>query len=1132
MAASNAEHSGKAVEPAGGRRIVRRLLIALIPACGLFAVILMAGWGLRYVAVGQIIELTGAKVETESVDVNFDGSVFIEKLAVRPHKSKDGDGAILEAARVYARFGIGSLLLLRPRLKQISVSDFVFDARYDSDRNRWNVAALNMKLPKRGGGRMPAVSLEKGILRYSKVSSGQVKVVAEIPVDAKFGPADEPHEGYGFTITTARIRAGLGKRSLTGFWKPGRLTLSGGISSDDIAAFESVWMINVLACELNYDRNGEYSLRLVVKDLRNQHRPVDDVPFTPPPEFLKKSRNFAALREFFDRYDPQGQVDIELEASGNLNRLRESRFAGKVYCRDVAVRDREFPYPIEHIAGQVDFTEKSVVLNNLQGQHGDIKVAFAGTCEHFGSGWGHEIQVTSGNMALDDGLYNALSAKEKKFWSAFSPTGLVAIDYRTLRKPGGEKERTLAVELLGAEAAYRGFPYPLENLSGRLVFERDNVVFSDVVSRFGGRSIALNGTSAALSASRPQYEVTIKAQDIPLDSMFAAALPDRHRLLWDGLALSGLADADVNVTTAAGSKGSTGFVADVALKESSLKVGKLARPFSNVSGRIVFRPEMTEIEQLNGRYAQGAVSVTGRIWSSDGAERPCYDLSLQAKQLELDDDLVCMLPAAAKRVVSKLQPGGSVDLSMELKKDETVDRPVDYKVVVDCMDGHVGAHLPANSAGDLPIDSGMFSYPLKNVRGRLTITRDEIALEGITAVAGDYGTHETQASLVRIDGQIALANGALSGASLRLNADNVFFDRRLASALPASVRSLYLWLSPAGRFDLSLDKMQISSSQDGEKEVDFSSVIKFKECNLHAQPLITQLNGTLETKGLYKTDSGFYEGGVVLTADTMKIKGVSVTGLRADMYYDQGAERWVCEELIGNCYGGRLAGKIELKQAGDAISEYQVRIGFDNVDVGDLIEYRTVPKETVGLSDSQAHAPSRGTRHTRGKVGGSLNIIGRMEEGTHNYSRIGSCKLTLSDMQIGKASPLEKLLSVLSLTEPRDFVFERMVVDSYIKQSRVFLRHLDLSGDAVAFNGSGWIDLANERIDLALFARGPRLAVGQPSVIGSLPESLGGAVVRIDVTGNLYDPDVTRTTLSVIKGTLDIFGPKSTAPKE
>ncbi len=107
---------------------------------------------------------------------------------------------------------------------------------------------------------------------------------------------------------------------------------------------------------------------------------------------------------------------------------------------------------------------------------------------------------------------------------------------------------------------------------------------------------------------------------------------------------------------------------------------------------------------------------------------------------------------------------------------------------------------------------------------------------------------------------------------------------------------------------------------------------------------------------------------------------------------------------------------------------------------------------------------------------------------------------------------------------------EQMLVDSYIKHNRLFFEKFDLSGEALAFNGSGWMDLQNQDIRLTLTARGRRLATAEPSILQSLTESLGQAVVRMEVAGNFYDPQVTTKTLPVLGDSLRILGTRSGEP--
>jgi hypothetical protein len=804
-------------------------------AVALWLVFILITRALQRSALTQIAELTNTRIEAHSVDFNIDGSVLIEKLAIRPlpvavrgrpDQAHRYDDAILKAETVYARFGIGSLLLLRPRLKEISVNDFVFDVQYDLDTGRWNLAALKIKPPKASPGKMPLVRLERGRLQYSKVSGGRAEVAAALLLDARFGPAEEPQDGYRFNITTAE-RAESGKSTLTGFWQPGRITIAGGISSADVPVFERSWTINVLASELNYDQSNTYSLKLRTKDLLSTHSPSPDTSALVKPAFLKKANPFTALQRFFNRYHPAGRVDIDLEASGNLQQLAESTLRGKVYCKDVSIWDRKFPYRIEHMAGQIDLTENSAVLKNLCGRHGEAEVTFNGWSKDFGPNWRYQIQITSDNMALDDDLYNALSTRWKKRWSLFSPGGLAAINYCLARRSATDKERILAVKLLDVEAVYQKFPYPLKNLTGELFFDRESVEISQLVSQYNGRQITLNGKVTEHNTDRPIYDISIEANNIPLDSTLAASLSDRQRHLYNRVNMTGLADAEVKIFTPKENLGPASFLADVSLKEISLRIPALRGPLQ--------------------------------------------------------------------------------------KKSKT---------------------------GSLKVNQ----FPL------------------------------------------------------------------LVSDISAKV---------------------------------------------------------------------------MVTAGSMHAKN-----------------------LIADCYGGRLTGKFELKQLAEVAPEYLLQAGFDNIDLKQFLS-DAKPKETSENSD------------TSGKMSGSLSMSGRIGD---DYSRIGRCRLAISDMQVGKLSPLAKVLSVLKLTEPKDFAFERMLINSYINRNRLFFKQLDLSGKSVAFNGSGWMDLQSQNVDLILTARGQRLATAEPSVFQSLTDALGTGVVRMEVTGNVYDPQVETTTLPVIKDTLGILG--------
>jgi len=1118
---------------ASGKRILRWLVTGLVLAAVLWFVLILAGRGLCHIAIRQIAELTNTRIKAESVDYHANGSVFIENLVISPYKKRSDDDTILEAETVYARFSLSSLLLLRPRLKEIDVNDFVFNAQYDLDTGSWNLSALKVMLPKRGAGRMPRVHLEAGTLQYSKISNGQVKVALSVPLNARFEFDEETQEGYTFSMTTATMARGFGKSYLTGFWKPGRVTVAGGIASMDVPELEMAWIIDVLAAELKYDQSNAFSLKLRAKDLQSKRSPALDKFALIGPAFLEKSPPFAALQRFFNRYRPRGRVDIDLEASGNLNRLSESTLAGKVYCKDVAFCYYKFLYVIEHLVGQIDFTKNSVALNNLSGKHGDIGLFFNGWSRDFGPDWKYQIRITSDSMALDNDLYNALSTKQKEFWSACSPTGLAAIDYRLNRQSQTDKEKKMAVELRGAEAIYRKFPYPLTNLTGKLSFDSDGVIFSDVVSQVNERKITLNGEITTPSTNGSTYDMSIKVNDIPLDSTLRAALPDRQRDLYSQFHPAGLADGRIKVSGHGSAAPS--FTADLSFKEASLKLDQFPVPISDISAKAVFTPDLITVENLTGCYPHGLVSLTGRIWPDQEHQQSRYRLLLNFQDAQLNDDLFNLLPESPKKIVSELKPEGKVNLSADLNKESLTDPP-DYTITVDCL---------GNS-----VTFPQFPYRLKDITGTLTIDENSITLKDMTATPGDSVPVKAETSIIKLNGQITLADNALTGALLQLWATDIFFDDQLGLALPEEIKPLYGRLSPVGRFDLDFEKVWISPTDDGRRQIGFDGAVILKNCRFNISDARTEWDAILKTRGRYKTGDGFSNGQAILFADNLSIQGKSLTNLKADIYYDPNLRNWSTEDLIADCYGGKLTGKFEFKQPTEQLryplswgsrlgsgpgphlrntadqspsyfatslqnegpltgaGEYLLQVGFDNVDLKRFLS-DTKLKET----------PDSG--YTSGKMNGSLSISARIGDSS---SRIGIFRLAISDMQAGELSPVAKLLQVLKLTEPRDFAFDQMLVDSYIKHNGLFVRKLDLSGESLALNGSGSMDLQTRNVDLILTARGQRLGTADPSILQSLTEGLGQAVVRVEVTGDFYDPQVTTRTLPLIKDSLQILG--------
>jgi len=1077
--ARNKTHNSKYVS------VTRWFVSIFILAILLWLLYIYAGKALCHIALGQIAELTNTKIRIGSVDFHANGSVFIEDLIIGPRRSNYENATIINARKVYAHFSPGSLLLFRPRLQVIDVNDFLFNAQYDLDTGWSNLSSLKINPPEDSFSKMPRIILNAGTLQYSKISSGQGEIAVSVPINATFGPDEETKQGYIFEIRTATMTSGFGTSRLTGSWKPGLVTVTGGVSSLDVPELEMAWLIDVLAAELKYDPNEDFSLKLRAKDLQSKRsESLEKLALVGPP-FLEKSDLFTALQRFFGRFQPR-----RLDVTGNLNRLSESKLTGQVDCKDVEFLYSGFKYEVENLRGQVDFTKNSLKLNDLIAKHDDVELCFNGWSRGFGTDRQYQIHITSDKMPLDNDLYNALSAEQKEFWDYFSPVGQAAVDLQLSRHSPTDRKMNLSLELCDVDAVYCNFPYPLKNMTGKISFRRDGVMFSDVVSLENKCKITLNGQIKNVGSI---YDILVDVNNIPLDSGLEEVLPERQKNIYSRLCPSGFVDGRIKVLRQGDEP--LNYKADLSFKSASLHSEDLPLPISNISARAVFTPDSIDVNDFSGKYGENQIHLAGCIRPAQEQKEALYDISLNLEQMQLDDNFFNFLPESLKDRIAGLKPSGRVNLGVDLNKENLLEPP-DYRIAVNCLGNNIT--LPN------------FPNPLKDINGNLMIDANSIELEDVAVSVGDCNSTEANIATVKLNGELALDNDKISGAFLQLSAEDIDFNERLAQFLPQQIKEFYEKLLPSGSFDLDFTDIRIDLADEEQKSIEFTGAVALHECGLNISGAGTQLDLVFQAEGLYKTKDGLCSCKATIDKGNIWIQGKSLTNLKADIFYDPSRRNWVTEDFVSDCYGGKTVGKLKFIESVDGPLEHVLQVAFDDVD---LNQY---------LSDDQ-HEEARDNTYTSGKMSGSLSINTRI---AGDSSRIGSLRMIIVNMQVGKLSPLGKLLQVLNLTEPKDYAFDRMFVDSYIKGDSLFVETLDLSGQGIAFHGSGWLDLVTRSIDLKLTARGKRLATDDPSILQSLTEGLGQAVVRIEVTGNFDDPVVATKTLPVIEETLQILGTK------
>jgi len=1052
------------------------------------------GWWLPGIVAAEVGRLTNTQVKTGSLGFRWDGSVSIHQLSIRPQQDDPGsDSTIFRAEDVQVRFSRRSLLSLSPRVTELYIEDFVLDVQRDLDRQRWNVGTLRLS---RFGGKnttaLPSVVLRDGRLRYAKVSGGKTEIVMTVPVEGRFGFGLTP-QGYGFEIKTSTLSGGYGQSHLRGYWRPGELAVAGGLSSADLPSLERAWAIDVLAGQLRYEPNGDYRFDLRLKDLHGKQAPevgalqqivsgsTGDGPLT-------------SLQRFFARYRPTGVVEsISVSGNGNFQRLDESEVLGTIICQDVSVCDVEFPYVIDHLRGEIDFTQSGLVLKDLAGKHGPVDVRIEGWSRGRGAERQYRYKISSPNMILDEALYAALQPGQKRLWDAFDPSGRVAVDYRLMRTSPTDKRMYVSVDLDGVSAAFDGFPYPLTDLTGSLYFDHESITATHLVSKSGNCEIRLNAKVTGLGTARAMHYVSIDGTGIPLDATLERSLPPQYQELYGRLEVDGTADVRARVFTTgdANHVGPISYHADVVCYSKTLRLEQSPLTLSDVVAELAVSPKSVTIQKLDGLYGQSRIALEGGMELSAGAKTKPFRVNVTAQEVPFNETTIGLLPSSLAGPLATFRPEGNVNLRLELQVSDGDASPT-VTGTMECL----GIKIRHR---DIP-------YPLREVRGTISLSRDHLVVAKATASPVD--PCQPQSATIYVDGAVARDENGLAGGSFVVRTKELCFTKSLGEALPQEFAQVYRDLAPQGPFDVNACRLMISRVSSGGMRVEITGRAALHACELRVAGRTVELAGDVEVESAYDTENGLSRGRAALADGRLVIKGRTISHATAEAVYDPVSKAWEIADLLGDCYRGKVLGSLRMARAETGRIEYVIQAILSRVDVQEFLR--------EGKAVATAEAPYSG-----GVMNASLSLGGRAGD---LASQRGICLVNIEKMRVGKVSPLRNLLSVLSLNEPTDYTFDRMLIDSYLRQDMLLIRKLDMSGRNVAFTGSGTMALSDGRLHLMLTARGQRLAAAEPSVFQALTEGLGGAVVRMEVTGDASNPVVQTKALPVLEESLRILG--------
>ena len=140
-------------------------------------------WGgnlLQPIAVRQIRQMTGARVDIDKVRFKLSGKVSLENIKIGPLLKTEPDNAILTAKNLDVYFSLLSFLKFSPQINQLIITDFTLNAQFNNDTKQWNIAALKLPTGKKGQ-RPPDFRFKRGEIKFTQITDGkEIKTIDDL----------------------------------------------------------------------------------------------------------------------------------------------------------------------------------------------------------------------------------------------------------------------------------------------------------------------------------------------------------------------------------------------------------------------------------------------------------------------------------------------------------------------------------------------------------------------------------------------------------------------------------------------------------------------------------------------------------------------------------------------------------------------------------------------------------------------------------------------------------------------------------------------------------------------------------------------------------------------------------------
>jgi hypothetical protein len=461
------------------------------------------------------------------------------------------------------------------------------------------------------------------------------------------------------------------------------------------------------------------------------------------------------LQKLYDQINPTGLADV-------TGTLLYDGFGGWTHDRlNISVRDctaafEHFPYPIHNISGTIhpllDESGQVFFKYEFNGTAGRRPISASGWTRPKSLGGSTRCDLSCQGLPIDETFLSACREQVQNSLRSLNLQGVADLQLKAFRQAGEDQpfEFTLDIGVRDARCEFDRFPYPVQELTGRVKFDsRENVwFFEDLKGRHGDALVTASGTFSR-QASPERLELKILLSDAPLDHQLEHAMREKFHRVWEELAPTGRATALAHIRWIPAKDQIDVELPNIFVQNGTLLLKEFRYLLENVNARLSYSDGRVEIKEVKATHDETRFQAEGEyLTESDDLWRLRFH-KLIVDDLVPDRHFRKALPEAMRGSLDSLDPQGRVSLQAKLVEFRGSNRPNTTVTAAWNLDGYV-AGIDFFAGLEITNAHGMFSshgrWDGRVVEGGGTIDLDSaICLDQqLTQIRGPYRVRDTE----------------------------------------------------------------------------------------------------------------------------------------------------------------------------------------------------------------------------------------------------------------------------------------------------------------------------------------------------------------------------------------------------